>query len=85
MVANGRAGPKHLGLLRATALIAVVAGAGGSIAFMLRVGQRNQSRLLLLVFAIWVLAPFLTLWMANTLAKRWPIPARAARRQVKLE
>jgi hypothetical protein len=51
------------GLLRGAALIAMLAGAGISLAFMLRAGQRQKSRILLLLFGIWVLFPFVTaLW-----------------------
>jgi hypothetical protein len=48
-----------LGLLRAVAIIAVLAGAGGSIGMTLRVGHRNNSRVLLVLFGIWVLSPFI--------------------------
>ena len=51
--------------------MAVVAGAGGSLAFMLRVGHRNQSRTLLVLFGIWVLSPFVALGLAGVLSRRW--------------
>ena len=63
---------RFLGLLRAVAMIAVVAGAGGSIGLMLRVGRRNDSRILLALFGIWVLSPFLALVFANVVSMRWP-------------
>jgi hypothetical protein len=44
-----------LSALRGAALFAVVAGAGASLAFMLRAGHRQNSRILLLLFGIWVL------------------------------
>jgi len=53
-VSQGRPENGFLGLLRAAALIAVVAGAGGSVGLMLRAGQRTP-RLLLVLFVIWVL------------------------------
>ena len=49
-----------LGLLRAVALIEVVAGAVGSVGLTLRAGQRSP-RLLLVLFTIWVLSPFVAL------------------------
>lgn len=58
---RGRPDGGLLGLLRAVALIAVVAGAGGSIGLMLWAGHRNPSRLLIVLFAIWVLSPFVAL------------------------
>ena len=54
-----------LGLLHAAALIALPAGAVGSVGLLLRAGQRNNSRLLLVLFTIWVLSPFLALASAD--------------------
>ena len=62
--------------LRAVALIAGVAGATGSLGFMLRAGQRTP-RLLLLLFTIWVLSPFVALVWANMVSKRWSVVTRA--------
>jgi hypothetical protein len=58
------------------ALIAVVAGALGSVGFMLRAG-RNTPRLLLVLFIIWLLAPFVVLVWANIASKRWSVLTRA--------
>ena len=66
-----------LGLLRAVAMIAVLVGAGGSISMTLRVGHRNNSRLLLVLFGIWVLSPFIALVWANLVSKRWSVVTRA--------
>jgi len=65
-----------LGLLRAAARIAVVAGAVGSIGLMLRAGQRTP-RFLLVLFTIWVLSPFVALAWANVVSKRWSVLTRA--------
>ena len=65
-------------MLRAAALIALLAGAVGSIGFMLVAGHRNPSRLLLLLFAIWVLSPFVGLGTIGTISNRWPAIIRAA-------
>jgi membrane-associated protease RseP (regulator of RpoE activity) len=77
---GSRGGPDggFLGVLRAVALVAVVAGAGGSLALMFRAGHRNDSRFLLMLFAIWVLSPFVALSWANAASKRWSVLARAA-------
>lgn len=64
-------------ILRATALIAVVAGAAGSESFMFYVGRHNSSRVLLALFTIWVLAPFAALLRAHMVAHRWPVRAQA--------
>ena len=65
-----------LGRLRTAALIAVLAGAAGSVGFFLRAGQRTP-RLLLLLMAIWVFSPFVALVWANVVSKRWSVLTRA--------
>lgn len=65
----------YLGLLRAVALLAVVAGAVGSLGFMLRAGRRTP-RFLLVLFVIWVLSPFAALAWANIVSRRWSILAQ---------
>ena len=67
-----------LGLLRAAALIATPAGDVGSVGLMLRAGHRNPSRLLLALFALWVLFPFMALGLASVASKRWSVLTRAA-------
>jgi hypothetical protein len=54
----GQRGPEggFLQLLRAAALVAVAAWAMGSIGFMIRLGQRNNSKLLPALFTIRVLS-----------------------------
>jgi hypothetical protein len=77
---NGRAkanGGSFLGLLRAVSLLALVAGAAGSLVFMFRAGQQTPP-LLLLTFMIWILAPFVVLLWAARLSKRWSIPTQVA-------
>src|SRR5437867_167243 len=66
-----------LGLLRAMARIAVVAGAVGSVGLTLRAG-RGTPRFLLVLFVIWVLSPFVVLAWANVVSKRWSVLTRAA-------
>jgi hypothetical protein len=63
--------------LRTLALIALPAGAAGSVGFMLRAGHRNPSRVLLLLFAIWVLSPFAALSFATIASKDWSVLTRA--------
>jgi hypothetical protein len=43
---------------------------------MFRAGHRQNSRILLLLFAIWVLSPFLALLSAQVVSKRWSVPTR---------
>jgi len=76
-VGRGRPGGGILGVLRGAALIAVVVGAAGSAGFMLRVGHRNKSLILMSLFTIWVLSPFVALVLANAVSKRWTVVTRA--------
>jgi hypothetical protein len=66
-----------LGLLHPVALAAVVLGAVGSVALILWIGHRNPSRLLLTLFVIWDLSPFVALILADMVSKRWPVSTRA--------
>jgi hypothetical protein len=65
-----------LGVLRATAMIALLAGAVASVGLMLRAG-RHAPRFLVALFAIWVLSPFIVLAWANVVSKSWPVLTRA--------
>ena len=77
-VRPGRPESGYLGVLRTAALIAVLAGAAGSVGLMLRAGRRNRSQiLLLLLFGIWVLSPFVAAFLAHVFSKRWPGVTRA--------
>jgi len=66
----------HLHLLHAVSLTAVVAGAVGSVGLMIWVGHRNPSRLLLALFVIWDLSPFVGLVLIDMASKRWPVITR---------
>lgn len=57
--------------LRRAALVAIVAGAAGSIASTLYVGRRNSSFLLIATFVVWVLSPFAGLGRAHASSPRW--------------
>ena len=74
--AGGGSPDGFLGLLRAVALSAVLAGTGGSVGLMLRAG-RSAPRLLLVLFTLWVLSPFVVLAWANMVSKRWSVITRA--------
>jgi hypothetical protein len=52
-------------------VLVLAAGAAISLALMWRAGRNNTSRLLIVVFAAWVLAPFVTLSLANVYSRRW--------------
>ncbi len=77
-VSQGNRDAGLLGLLRTAALIAVLVGAVGSVGLMLRVGQRQRSVILLVLFTIWVLSPFVALIaLASMGSTRWPVLTRA--------
>lgn len=61
---------EYLRPLRAAALIATVAGGVGSVGLMLHAGKQTP-RLLLWLFALWVLSPFMALVVAYIVSKRW--------------
>ncbi len=67
-----------LDLLRAAALVAVLIGAVGSVGLMIWVGHRNPSRLLLALFLIWDVSPFVALVLAAMVSKRWSAITRAS-------
>jgi hypothetical protein len=63
--------------LRGAALIAVAAGAVGSVGLLLRAGRRNDSRLLMVLMAMWVLSPFVGFLWAHVVSTRWPVLTRS--------
>lgn len=63
--------------LRSAALIAVVAGALGSLGFLIRAGLRTPP-FLLVIMLVWVLSPFVVLGLADLKAKRWLASTRSA-------
>jgi hypothetical protein len=65
------------GWLRTISLIALLVGACGSLALMLRAGS-NTPPLLLVVFVVWVLSPFMAISWAMTASKRWSALTRTA-------
>jgi hypothetical protein len=69
---------RFLDLLRTAALVAVGGGAAGSVGFMLYAGQRIGSpRLLLGLFALWVVSPFVVLALGYVVSTRWSDFTRA--------
>ena len=70
--------------MRAAGLIAALAGAAGSVALMLHAGRHNSSRVLPVLFTLWVLSPFMLLILANVISMRWSVLTRAAMQRVTL-
>ena len=52
-------------------LLAIVIGGVGSVFLTLYTGRRNPSALLMAVFAIWVLLPFVALAAADAMSTNW--------------
>ena len=71
-----KTGERSLGILRTIAVIAVLAGAGVSLGLMFHAGRQNNSVLLLLLFAGWVLSPFIALIVVNQISGRWTVLTR---------
>ncbi len=67
---------KSINIIRSLALIATLVGAIGSLGLTLYTGRRNDSVFLILLFAIWVLSPFVALTTAGMLSKRWSVIRR---------
>ena len=67
-----------INLLQTISLIAVIAGALGSLYLTLRAGHNNRSILLQALFTVWVLLPLILLGIENVLSRRWPDSARVA-------
>lgn len=77
-VGQARQESGFLGVLRLAAAIAVAAGAAGSVGLVLHACQRIDSpRLLMGLFATWVLSPFVILVVGYLVSKRWSVPTRA--------
>jgi predicted dienelactone hydrolase len=66
-----------LARLHTSALVAVQVGAAGSVGLMLWEGRQNDSRILLTLFALWVLSPFVALALACVASRRWSAVSRA--------
>lgn len=62
--------------------IALTVGGLGSLAAMLWVGRRNPSHVLLGLFALWILGPFVLLWLAGRFSRHWSSATRATLRIV---
>jgi hypothetical protein len=74
--ASGR--PKRGARLRTAARIALLAGALGSLGFELYAGRRNDSVVLRVLMAGWVISPFLVLLMASVASRGWSALTRQA-------
>lgn len=58
-------------ILRLFALTAMLAGAAAAVAITLYAGRKNNSHLLMCVFAVWVLSPFVALTLVSSQSTGW--------------
>ena len=65
-----------VGPLRRTSLFAMLIGAVGSIGFLFHASHRTP-RLLLALFVLWVLSPFVIGVLADAVSRRWSVLTRA--------
>lgn len=65
-----------LNFLRISALIAISIGAVGSLGFMFYAGHSQKSVILIALFTIWVLSPFVGLLIADKISNRWNLRTR---------
>jgi hypothetical protein len=65
-------------MLRSTAVAALPLGALGSVAALLYAIHRNPSRLLIVLFVLWVVAPFAALAVATAQSTDWSATPRRA-------
>jgi hypothetical protein len=66
-------GTKFLALF---ALLIGIAGAVISLWLMYNAGRNQPSILLMILFTLWVLSPFIGLLMLNNISKRWIVSVR---------
>jgi hypothetical protein len=65
-------------LLRIIALIVLFAGAIGSLVLLFNSGRNQRSIVLIVLFTGWVLSPFIGLFIADMISKRWLPKTRLA-------
>lgn len=63
--------------LRFTALIALVIGAAGSLGLWIH-ATHHPPPLLIVLFVVWVLSPFVVLGIGHVMAKRWALSTQTA-------
>lgn len=66
-----------LAFFRVAALIAVLVGAVGSLGLMFYTGRRQNSRILMILFTLWVVSPFVVAALAERTSKPWSATIRA--------
>ena len=60
-----------LNLMRTVALVVLLLGVVGSFSLVLYNGRNNKSILLIALFVVWVLSPFIGLFITDKVSKSW--------------
>jgi uncharacterized YccA/Bax inhibitor family protein len=63
-------------MLNKLAMVLLLIGATGSLYFVLHAGRNNKSAVLVSLFVIWGLSPFLGLMLANIVSRSWSFSTR---------
>lgn len=63
--------------LRTIALITLLVGTIGSLYFMFIAGSNQKSIILIVLFTTWVISPFVGLFLATRLTKKWTAKAHS--------
>jgi len=73
---TGKNDNKPIRLFHKLAVLTVLAGAGSSLGFTIYTGRHNSSFILILLFAGWVVSPFIALLLINVVTGRWSLLER---------
>ena len=65
-----------LNIINKLLTVLLLIGSGVSLYFVLHTGRNNKSAVLVGLFVIWVLSPFLALILANLLSRTWSSTTR---------
>lgn len=78
-MSSGQNSPNRasIDILGVLALVGLGVAAAYSLGFMYFVGRKNPSVILMVLFTVWVLLPFVGLAVAQRRAARWPSRAQA--------
>jgi hypothetical protein len=68
----------NISLLRRIALIVVLTGAVGSLVLTFHSGHKNNALIYTLLFAVWVLSPYIAFLMSDVISKSWSVLCRSA-------
>ncbi len=68
----------NINLLRITAMIIMAIGAIGSLYIMFNASRNQKSILLIALFTVWVLSPFIGFFLTMKISNRWTTAARTS-------